>query len=68
MTAAETHLAPARDWRDELVDLHVLAANGDQAAASRAEELKAADPEFRKAWAEVAARCDQVRTSATDAG
>ncbi|GAA5115446.1 hypothetical protein [Pseudonocardia adelaidensis] len=52
------------EWRDELVELHVLAANGDSAAASAAERRMADDPAFRKAWTEVQAACDKVNASA----
>ncbi|GAA0908603.1 hypothetical protein [Pseudonocardia zijingensis] len=63
MSAAGAEPATSRDWKDELVELHVLAANGDTAAASRAEEWLASDPEARKAWAEVEATCDRIRGS-----
>jgi ferric-dicitrate binding protein FerR (iron transport regulator) len=63
MNAAGARPAPGRDWKDQLVELHVLAANGDSAAASEAERWLADDPEARKAWAEVEAACDRVRTS-----
>jgi thioredoxin-like negative regulator of GroEL len=50
-----------RDWLDELVELHVLAASGDTAAALAAERRMAADPAFRQAWTEVEDTCDRVR-------
>jgi ferric-dicitrate binding protein FerR (iron transport regulator) len=46
---------------DELVELHVLAASGDTAAASAAERWMATDPAVRKAWMEVENTCDRVR-------
>jgi ferric-dicitrate binding protein FerR (iron transport regulator) len=61
MSAARARPASDRDWKDQLVELHVLAANGDKAAASEAERWMADDPEVRKAWAEVEATCDRIR-------
>jgi len=52
-----------QDWRDELVELHVLAANGDSAAASEAERRMADDPAFREAWTEIEAACNKVTAS-----
>lgn len=63
MNAAQARPAQDRDWKDQLVELHVLAANGDKAAASEAERWMADDPEVRKAWAEVEATCDRIRGS-----
>lgn len=51
------------EWRDELVELHVLAANGDSAAASAAEQRMADDPAFRQAWTEVQSACDKVKAA-----
>jgi ferric-dicitrate binding protein FerR (iron transport regulator) len=48
---------------DELVELHVLAASGDTAAASAAERWIAADPAVRKVWTEVENTCDRVRAA-----
>jgi ferric-dicitrate binding protein FerR (iron transport regulator) len=47
-------------WRDQLVELHVLAANGDTEAAAAAERWLAADPEAQKAWTTVERACRQV--------
>jgi hypothetical protein len=52
-----------REWRDELVELHVLAANGDSAALSAAERRMADDPAFRQAWTEVQATCDKINAA-----
>jgi hypothetical protein len=51
------------EWRDELVELHVLAANGDSAAASAAERRMADDPAFRQAWTEVENRCGKINAA-----
>lgn len=61
--------APARDigWRDRLVDLHVLAENGDPEAAAAARRRLAADPEARRAWDEVQLTCDQIHDRFHDA-
>lgn len=48
-------------WRDRLVDLHVLAANGDIDAATTAWRWLARDPEARRAWIAVERACDQVQ-------
>ena len=48
-------------WRDELVELHVLAQNGDTSAASLAVRWCAADPTARQAWDEVERACEQLR-------
>jgi hypothetical protein len=66
MSAVQAHQAPDRDWLDELVELHVLAASGDTAAASAAERWIAADPAVRKAWTEVENTCDRVRAAEKD--
>jgi hypothetical protein len=44
-------------WRDRLVELHILADNGDAAAAAAAERWCASDPAARQAWDEVASTC-----------
>ena len=66
-TPAESHRAtqptpPRRNgpWRDQLVDLHVLAENGDPDAAATARRWLAEDPEARRAWNEVQDACDQI--------
>ena len=63
MSTAEAHNVPDRDWLDDLVELHVLAASGDAAAASAAERWMAADPAVREAWSQVENTCDRVRAS-----
>jgi ferric-dicitrate binding protein FerR (iron transport regulator) len=50
---------------DELVELHILAANGDSAAASAAERWMADDPAVRKAWTEVEDMCARIRAAET---
>jgi hypothetical protein len=45
---------------DRLVDLHVLAANGDEDAAARADEWMAGDPVARRLWDSVARTCDEL--------
>ena len=52
-----------QEWRDELVELHVLAANGDSAAASAAEQRMADDPAFRQAWSEVENACGKINAT-----
>lgn len=52
---------PDAAWRDRLVDLHVLAEHGDQAAAAEARAWITADERAHRAWHEVEARCDQLR-------
>jgi len=61
MGAAHAHEVPDRDWLDELVELHILAASGDSAAASAAERWMSADPAVRQAWTEVEKTCDRIR-------
>jgi hypothetical protein len=63
MSVVQAHDMPDRDWMDELVELHVLAASGDTAAASAAERWIAADPAVRKVWTEVENTCDRVRAA-----
>lgn len=48
-------------WRDELVDLHVLAENGDSEAAERARRWLERDADARRAWDEVERTCGQVK-------
>lgn len=52
--------ARTRQWRDELAELHVLAANGDTDAAEDARRWLDADPEARQAWADVEQTCRQI--------
>ncbi|WP_214369017.1 hypothetical protein [Pseudonocardia sp. H11422] len=57
-----THDEPAHpQWIDRLVELHVLADNGDTAAAAAAATWIAEDGEARRVWEDVARTCDQVR-------
>jgi hypothetical protein len=49
------------DWRDALVELHILAEHGDPDAATRAARWLARDPAARHAWDAVQQTCDTVR-------
>jgi hypothetical protein len=49
------------DWRDALVELHILAEHGDPDAATRAARWLARDPAARHAWDTVQQTCDTVR-------
>jgi hypothetical protein len=54
--------APVRpQWIDRLVELHILADNGDSEAAARAASWIAEDTEARQVWEDVRRVCDQVR-------
>lgn len=48
-------------WIDRLVELHVLADNGDSEAAVAAASWIAEDSEARRVWEDVQRVCDQVR-------
>jgi hypothetical protein len=48
-------------WIDRLVELHVLADNGDLAAAAAAASWIAEDTEARRVWEDVQRVCDQVQ-------
>jgi ferric-dicitrate binding protein FerR (iron transport regulator) len=65
MSAPQVQHGADRDWMDELVELHILAANGDRAAASAAERWMADDPAVRKAWTEVEDMCARIRAAET---
>lgn len=47
-------------WRDQLVDLHVLAASGDADAAATARRWLSVDAAARRAWDEVQRTCDRI--------
>lgn len=49
------------DWRDALVELHVLAENGDLNAATEAARWLASDATARHAWDAIQNTCDTVR-------
>ncbi|MFC5995786.1 hypothetical protein ACFQE5_16370 [Pseudonocardia hispaniensis] len=51
------------EWVDRLVELHVLAENGDAAAAAEAGNWIASDDEARRVWEDVARTCDQLRAA-----
>jgi hypothetical protein len=61
--AAEPEPGGARhaQWIDRLVELHVLADNGDSEAAAAAASWIAEDTEARRVWEDVKRVCDQVR-------
>lgn len=52
------------DWRDRLVELHVLTEHGDSGAGAAATAWLAADEHARWAWDTVQRTCDEVRRSA----
>jgi hypothetical protein len=49
-------------WRDQLVELHVLADHGDAEAAAAAAAWLAEDELARQAWDAVQRRCDAIRS------
>ena len=51
----------APDWRDALVELHVLADHGDPDAARAAAAWMARGTHARRRWESVQAACDLVR-------
>ncbi|GAA4883870.1 hypothetical protein [Actinomycetospora straminea] len=57
--------AEVAQWvdRDRLVELHVLAANGDTTAAAHANKWMADDPVARRMWDSVAHTCDELGAS-----
>jgi hypothetical protein len=55
-------------WIDRLVELHVLADNGDLGAAAAATSWIAEDTEARRVWEEVRRDCDEVRKAAQTGG
>jgi hypothetical protein len=52
---------------DRLVELHVLAENGDATAAAEAARLIAADSEARRVWDTVESRCRRLREASATA-
>lgn len=60
-----TDSTKATEWfdRDRLVELHVLAANGDAAAAAHADKWMAHDPVARRMWDSVARTCTELGAS-----
>jgi hypothetical protein len=61
-TAELVHDEPAHpQWIDRLVELQVLADNGDSAAAAAAASWIAEDPEARRVWEVVEQTCDLIR-------
>lgn len=51
--------------RDRLVELHVLAEHGDDAAAAEAREWLDHDPDARRTWYRVEELCREVRAAGT---
>lgn len=60
--ARHPELAGGARTRDRLVELHVLVEHGDAAAAAEAQEWLDDDPDARRVWHQVDARCQQLRT------
>ena len=56
------------DWRDTLVELHVLAEHGDVHAADLAARWLERDATARQMWHDVQATCDGVRRPAGPVG
>ena len=56
-------MTPA-EWRDRLVELHVLAEHGDGSAADDAARWLDRDPAARAAWETVTRTCEEVRRTA----
>ncbi|RZT88673.1 hypothetical protein EV383_5617 [Pseudonocardia sediminis] len=52
---------PDGAWRDRLVELHVLAEHGDEAAAAEARAWTDSDERAHRAWHEIESACRQVR-------
>jgi hypothetical protein len=62
--AQQAHGEPADPrWVDRLVELQVLADNGDTAAAAAAASWIAEDGEARRVWEDVERACAQVRAA-----
>ncbi|GAA1863076.1 hypothetical protein GCM10009836_49290 [Pseudonocardia ailaonensis] len=55
---------PGGDWVEQLVELHVLAENGDADAARAAAEWVEDDPAARAVWASVDEDVAQLRHAA----
>jgi hypothetical protein len=49
-----------REWIDQLVELHVLAEHGDDAAATTAQQWIATDADARRIWDDVERVRDQL--------
>jgi len=70
--SAPAHAPQGRDLaadlrsRDRLVELHVLAEQGDAAAAAEAREWLSDDPDARRIWHQVDAQCQELRAGAAD--
>jgi hypothetical protein len=62
----ETATSRQPGWVDRLVELHVLAENGDTAAAAEAGTWIGSDSEARRVWDDVARTCDQLRAQPAD--
>jgi len=53
--------ATSTDWRDRLVELHVLAEHGCTESATSAQDWLAADPAAHEAWHAVEQTCRALR-------
>jgi hypothetical protein len=49
-------------WRNQIVELHVLAEHGDVEAASAAQRWLATDGEARRLWDKVDTDCSEIRS------
>lgn len=58
---ADDRVDPDSGWRDRLVELHVLAEHGDQAAIGEAQQWISTDERARTAWQEIDATCARLR-------
>jgi hypothetical protein len=56
-----TDVGHGQDWVEQLVELHVLAENGDTDAARRAADWVADDPSARALWTSVEHDCERLR-------
>jgi hypothetical protein len=62
-------MTPSRTTsEDHLVELHVLAENGDAEAAAEAARVIAADGEARRVWETVESDCRQLRQESSVPG
>ncbi len=57
----DTPADPDTAWRNRLVELHVLAEHGDEAAAGEAKSWIDTDERARRAWNEIESTCRELR-------
>jgi hypothetical protein len=60
-TARPTASPRGDNWRDRLVELHVLADHGDRDAAETAAAWLAEDEDARRIWVTVQRTCEDIR-------